>query len=55
MLYDGIIYNIDTHVSAELFGLQIDSFNKKLRLFEDALFSRFLLAHSWEEPFHIFT
>ena len=43
-----------THVSAELFKFEIGCFYKKLRPSEDWSFWRFLHAHSWEEPFHIF-
>ena len=42
-----------THVSAELFGLQIDRFKKKLRPFEDTSFFHFLSAHTWEELFTV--
>ena len=42
-----------THVSSELFKLEIACFEKKLRPSEDAPFSHFLRTHTWEEPFRI--
>ena len=42
-----------THISAELFMLQIGRFKKKLRRSEDTSISRFLRTHTWEEPSHI--
>ena len=44
-----------TPVSAELCKLKIAGFEKKLRPSEDRSFSRFLRAHTWEEPFGIIT
>ena len=40
-----------THVSREVSRFEIGRFKKKLWPLEDTPFSRFLIAHSWEEPF----